>query len=1750
MTRIILFLSFLAFGFQSFSQTFGNEWIDYSQKYFQIKIVQTGWYRLDYNSIDAAFSNLSIDVSTINSNQYQIFGKETEQPINVVDGGDGVLNAGDYIEFYAEKNDGWKDSLLFDNPDDQPDQYYSYVNDTLLYYLSYSISGTGKRIVPETDVNVAAYPIADYCWVRNFQRFVTPSYNYGPLYFNLSSPTYGRGEGWTAGSISTPGNYSTTTISPNFIINASINTKNAYTNAGAPAARISSTMSSASNFAVSGGGHNHAFWIQYGPSMTKIVDTAFSGYDMIKTVSEISPATLVNGNTVVRHRGINIGQGNNEKLFLSSVTIDYPHTYDFEGKDFFEFWIPNNTSSTKQSISISNITSSSPRLIVFNDGGKEVPLTINGSNYEAVIPNNISNDSILVRLIDNDDFLISPQPTPSMGTGSFFNYEGIDPNNAYIIISHSSLWSSATDYANYRSSAAGGLEDVVLVDLDELYHQYGGGIYKHPVAIRGFLKHVFDAWTLAPQHLFLLGKSISNLADGNQGSREQVVSFHKNLVPTWGYPGSDNHLSQFVNGSGKSYAIATGRFSANSNYDVTTYLNKVKEYDLQQDPNSFYDINSKEWQKQVLQFGGGSEPSEIAIIGYYLNQFDQTLSDTLMGAMVSDYIRDPFSPSLDAQAFFEVQEKLQQGVSLMTFYGHASAGGGFSQNIDSPNNWNNPGKYPMVVGLGCYAGDVHGIDTLTYASQLVNPANVGAICLASTVKLGFITNIGYYTEEMYKELGQYGYGNSIGRAMKTATDTLYTAIGPNFWGIPNESNYTGMSLQGDPALSMNFHEAPELVLDENRSWTVPGQIDLSIDTFELHVVVTNIGKGFYGNFEVNVERFSPSGLDSTFSKLQTSSMNRDTVIFKIPTHHSTANGLNNFNISIDLPFSQITEHQDEVGNNQITFSTFISTNGLQPIWPYEYAIIPTDTITLKASTLNPFEPFKDYIFEIDTTDLFNSPFKKQQYISSIGGVIEAAPGAWLNSLNGLNDSLVFSDSTVYFWRCSPDSTVKNWLESSFQYIPDHWGWGQAHFFQYKKDGFQGLVHNRIGRNFDFGLNYAKLRVVTNISFVSTTDWQATGWYLNGVQQDYGGWTTPSIMVGVIDPCTLQGWGTPWYDPDDSSCVNPDNDFGQFNGDPICSPGLNLMGRDRPHGFFVFRFNNPSEMDSLASMLENKIPEGHNIVAYTYIDNDYSSPSSLYGAMTPNLITAFQNLGATNISNTQDDDGFIFFARKGFPTDAVEIHSADTVSANTQQPVQHMVFEDTVFGCNTGYLTSEIVGPAFKWNRVYWKHDPKEAINADSTQLKIYGVKYNGTQTLLIDTYMTLYDSIVGLDNIIDASIYPMLKLQGVFLDSLIFTPSQMDRWQVIYEPVPELAVNPKKGFYSKSQSYQQGDSAAFAVAIENVSAFDMDSLMVSYWFINQNGAKINIPYPRQDSLRSYEVLYDTVHFPTNNASGNSYFWMTANPYVSTFIQDQPEQFYFNNIAQKSFSVSEDNINPILDVTFDGVHILDNDIVSSKPLILITLDDENEFLLLNEDTDTSFFEVFLKSPNSNTLKRIYFMQAGTEVLKWTPAANSKNKFTIEYDPTFTEDGIYTLQVQGRDKSNNFSGDNSYSISFEVVTASTITHIFNYPNPFSTSTQFVFTLTGSEIPDQMQIQIMTITGKVVREIHLSEIGPLRIGNNRTEYAWDGRDEFGDQLANGVYLYRVIAKINGENIDHRSTSADDQAFKKGFGKMYLMR
>jgi hypothetical protein len=263
--------------------------------------------------------------------------------------------------------------------------------------------------------------------------------------------------------------------------------------------------------------------------------------------------------------------------------------------------------------------------------------------------------------------------------------------------------------------------------------------------------------------------------------------------------------------------------------------------------------------------------------------------------------------------------------------------------------------------------------------------------------------------------------------------------------------------------------------------------------------------------------------------------------------------------------------------------------------------------------------------------------------------------------------------------------------------------------------------------------------------------------------------------------------------------------------------------------------------------------------------------------------------------------------------------------------------------------------------------------------------------------------------------------------------------------------------------------------------------------------------------------------------------------------DQPEQKHFNNFAFFKVFVRKDAYNPLLEVTFDGRHITDGEIISPTPEILIRLKDENKFLAL---TDTNAFNVFLLKPGETTPQ---LLDLNSPQFTFIPADPSKlqseNEARLIYRPEFAIDGIYELRVQGVDRSKNDAGKYDYRIKFEIDTKPAISNVLNYPNPFSTATQFVFTITGTEIPEDIKIQIMTTSGKVVKEITRDELGNLNIGTNITTYRWDGTDMFGDRLANGLYFYRVTAKLNGKPMEIMEGAAD-KYFKKGFGKMYIVR
>lgn len=120
------------------------------------------------------------------------------------------------------------------------------------------------------------------------------------------------------------------------------------------------------------------------------------------------------------------------------------------------------------------------------------------------------------------------------------------------------------------------------------------------------------------------------------------------------------------------------------------------------------------------------------------------------------------------------------------------------------------------------------------------------------------------------------------------------------------------------------------------------------------------------------------------------------------------------------------------------------------------------------------------------------------------------------------------------------------------------------------------------------------------------------------------------------------------------------------------------------------------------------------------------------------------------------------------------------------------------------------------------------------------------------------------------------------------------------------------------------------------------------------------------------------------------------------------------------------------------------------------------------------------------------------------------------------GLHTISFTAWDVYNN---PVTSEIQFTVVgdDSLTLSHVLNYPNPFSTYTQFWFSHNRPYEPLDVQVQVMTITGKVVwtKNQTITTEGFLS-----REITWDGKDDFGDRIGKGVYIYKLTVKSNLTN------------------------
>ena len=1665
--------------FDLLSQVNGNEWINFNQNYYKVQTAADGIYRLTFNDLVDA----GVPVGSILASRYQIFHRGLEQAIFVQSQSGTPLQAGDYLEFYGQRNDGTLDADLYMPSQAQPHTFYNLNSDTTAYFITWSTTGINGQRMDFVDLfNVGGLPPEDYHDQEQLSLF-TSDYSQGRIYTQGSDlaetvlSQFDFGEGWTGTRIQ-KGNFLDFTL-----------TGITQTFAGGPTPQLEVLLAGRNN-------RPHNLEILVGPSVASLRSLGTSEFEFYNTqiiLNDINFSDVsAGGDMTVRVTVNGFPTITADAVSVSYIRLIFPQQFDITGLTDQVFNLPVNPGGTSF-VQIPNAPAS-PDIYDISDPNQPIRYgyTTSGGVIDLVVPNTNNPRQVLV----NGSGFISPAIKK-------VNFKKITPKDYdYLVVSHLELRQSAGQiqdpvqaYVDYRASEQGGNYKVLIMDMGELYDQFSYGEIT-PLAIRRFARFMLTGGNA--QYLFLIGKSLTVNNDFHRS--DPTTASIKDLVPTAGFPGSDIQLTAGLDGTVYEPAIPTGRIIAQTPDDVVAYLNKVVEHEAV----PFDDL----WRKRLLHLSGGLTSAELVRFKGYVDGFKQVAEADFLGGQVTTIGKEGNSNS----ELVNVTDVVNEGVSLITFYGHSAVNitdieiGDVS---DPTLGYNNKGKYTSILVNGCNAGNIFSTASSFGENWILTP-DLGAVTYLAHSATGFESALRNYSDVLYAT----GFGDKafIHKGIwDIQKETSVRFLGS---GDPSEINISQVQqvvLQWDPAVTWFGADKPDYEINDANVFAESfdgSKVTILSDSFNLNLIVRNFGRTDLDSIQVSVRRIFADNSTTVLDTMIFAPVKfQDTLSFTIFNDNQQGIEINRFEVSLDA--DNLIDELNE-NNNFGIFSILIPSSGTINLFPIDFSIAKKQPVELLAQSSDLLSESRDYLFELDTTKNFNSSFKKQTTVNA------QVLTSW--QVNLLSD-VTANDGTVYYWRTKfaqpQEQEDTSWTESSFTYIKDSpRGWSQSHFQQFESNEVTGIEIDSISRKWMFEENSISVEVTTR-----------------GVNHP----NSDPVNAQV----TLDGQNYIVSSPSDRVCRDNTINLVAFDKAStvpyavISNGGFDVLDPQRcgitPQIVNNFTNDEVQGGSDLLSQYIDSVPDGDFVLLFTIGEVTFNSWPA-------NVLSKLGEIGASSSVTNGLSDGhpYILLGKKGdSPGDAL----AEVTASGTPKKEKKVTLTASVDGRFTdGRIVSTRIGPARKWVEFNRKFSAKQS--SDQNKIRIFGQDLFGNKQELFDN---VSGSSLDLSSI-DPAAYPFLQLQFETQDPTNLTPTKIKSWMVLYKGVPEgILLRPnKEGDNADQVKKAEGTVFETDFLFQNISTRDFkDSIKVEYSLFNKNQRSFENGDFNIVGVKSGESQEFSIPLNTLDQVGFNDLTVNVNPQLLI------EQTFINNIINipNYLEVIADDTHPILDVTFDGRYILDGDIVSPSPLIAIKLKDENEVLFKK---DTLGVDIFMKQPcGTCLLEKINF--SSTDVT-WFPA-DEKNDFVVEYNPKNLGDGIYTLQAQAVDATGNPSGTKPYTIRFEVVNESKITHFYPYPNPFSTSTRFVFTLTGSEIPDEIKIQIMTVSGKVVREITQEELGVIRIGNNITDYAWDGRDEYGDQLANGVYLYRVFVSSAGKPIDHRNTSAD-KAFKKGFGKLYLLR
>ncbi len=221
------------------------------------------------------------------------------------------------------------------------------------------------------------------------------------------------------------------------------------------------------------------------------------------------------------------------------------------------------------------------------------------------------------------------------------------------------------------------------------------------------------------------------------------------------------------------------------------------------------------------------------------------------------------------------------------------------------------------------------------------------------------------------------------------------------------------------------------------------------------------------------------------------------------------------------------------------------------------------------------------------------------------------------------------------------------------------------------------------------------------------------------------------------------------------------------------------------------------------------------------------------------------------------------------------------------------------------------------------------------------------------------------------------------------------------------------------------------------------------------------------------------------------------------------------VGSTATDVAVDEIGPELDLFMNDENFVSGGITDESPLLFAKLFDENGINTVGSSIGHDLLAVLDENTDQAiVLNDLY--QADIDTYK---------SGEVRYRLSDLEEGNHTLRLKAWDVFNN----SSETTTEFVVTSSeelALDHVLNYPNPFTTHTEFFFEHNRPCTNLDVQVQVFTVSGRLVKTLSRQ----LACEGYRSEgLAWNGLDDFGDRLGRGVYVYRLnVVTPDGERAE----------------------